>query len=296
MDRRAAAKLWVGTSGYSYKHWKDGVFYPPGLPEREWFEFYQDRFPTVELNITFYSLPAVATFKSWHARAKPGFLFFVKGSRYITHLKRLKDPAGPLRRFFSRVRHLKEKMAGTLWQLPPRFKSDPARLQRFLKALARHPAGRVVLEFRDESWLNDDVTGLLRKAGAAYCFADLPDFYKRAAVPDVAPFVYVRRHGPGKGLGPWYPERTVAEDAGRVRAWLREGKEAFVYYNNDGEGAAIRNALTLWERAIRPIDETAAAGLHWQWTEGSLPRREAWPSGRKRSVSTRRTRLARSPA
>lgn len=239
-------KFHVGTSGYSYKDWK-GTFYPENLPAGKWFEFYEKRFSTVELNVTFYRLPKRIAFVHWYKRSPEDFLFFVKGSRYITHLKRLKDPKPSLKKFFSVVSPLKEKLAGVLWQFPSNFKEDAPRLEAFLEALAKYKVKRSVFEFRNETWLGDATQKLLKAYGAAYCHADWPPFYLTDPPPVVVPFVYVRRHGVKgtKKYRSFYSDAVLKKDAQKIRRWLGEGREVFAYFNNDYEGHAIQNADTL---------------------------------------------------
>src|SRR5437764_11172520 len=155
----------IGTSGWVYPHWK-GLFYPRDLPSKEWFAYYAARFPTVEINNSFYRLPFEQTFRNWRAQAPPGFCYAVKASRYITHLKRLKDPKEPVHLFWSRAKLLGGRLGPVLFQLPPRFPADPARLEALLRALPIDM--RAAFEFRDPSWGTGEVLGLLDKNGAAF--------------------------------------------------------------------------------------------------------------------------------
>lgn len=240
------AKAWIGTSGYSYKDWgKNGLVYPEGLPSNKWFEYYATKYNTVELNVTFYRLPSEATFEGWHRRAPKDFLYFAKGSRYITHIKRLKDPDSCVRVFADAVSPLKERLAGALWQFPPNLKKDMERFGPFVGALAeRMGKTRHVFEFRDESWIAPDVAEVLGRHGFAFCHADWPNFYKKRKIPVVADYVYVRRHGmlPGKKYQKLYSEAEMKRDARQVKKWLKEGKDVFVYFNNDVFGHAVMNA------------------------------------------------------
>ena len=238
------AGVWIGTSGFSYKHWANGVFYPAGLSPRKWLEFYGGCFSTVEMNVTFYRLPAEKTFEGWHGRTPPGFSFSIKGSRFITHVRRLKGVEEPLKLFFERTGALREKLGCVLWQLPPGLHLDTARLEEFLCFLKGHAPGAQVFEFRHESWFCDPVERLLEAYGAALCSADWRDL----SVPEwhVGPCFYLRRHGPGRALySDCYPDALLREDARRIRGWLREGKDVYVYFNNDVGGWAPRNARTL---------------------------------------------------
>ena len=175
-------KILIGTSGYNYPHWGGGVFYPKKLPQRRWLEFYSREFNTVELNVTFYRLPQESAFLSWRKRTPDGFKFAVKGSRFITHVKRLKDPGQPLKLFFSRVKLLKEKLGPVLWQLPPSFKSNPKRLAGFLKALKKYKSIRQAFEFRNETWFSDEIFKMLKLENASLCSADFPIFSRNIHV------------------------------------------------------------------------------------------------------------------
>jgi uncharacterized protein YecE (DUF72 family) len=239
-------KLWIGTSGYVYKDWR-GIFYPEGLPQTSWFTYYSSCFSTVEINNSYYHLPSVETFKRWHDLSPPKFRFFVKGSRYLTQYKKLKDPREPLKLFFACVKPLKEKLAGVLWQFPPHFRLNADRLSFFLDELKRFPKTRHVFEFRHDSWFVPETSALLNKFGAAFCHADMPEFYKKMDVPVTAGFIYVRRHGPdlAQRYHHSYPEKAIKRDAQSVHRWLREGKEVYAYFNNDFKGAAIQDAMRL---------------------------------------------------
>ena len=238
--------LLVGTSGYVYGHWRQ-VFYPRDVPARAWLPFYARHFATVELNRPFYRLPDARTFRRWGGQVPPGFVFAVKASRYLTHLKRLREPGPPLSRLLRRAAALGGALGPVLFQLPGNFHADAGRLDLFLRALARQrrvPALRAVLEVRHPSWLVPDVFDRLRKANVALCLAD----WRACPVPGplTADFVYVRRHGaPRRGGG--YTEPMLRRDARHIREWLREGRDVHVYFNNDGGGWAIRNARRLLE-------------------------------------------------
>jgi uncharacterized protein YecE (DUF72 family) len=242
-----AGRLYLGTSGYVYAHWR-GVFYPRGLPVREWLPFYAGHFPTVELNNSFYRLPSKAAFRAWRATVADDFTFAVKASRFLTHLKRLKAPTAPLDRFFRRVVPLGPTLGPVLFQLPPQFHVNLPRLTRFLRALERqrHVRGvRAALEVRHASWLVPETFDLLRKANVALCLHDAR--VQPVSEPVTADFVYVRRHGTSRRYHGSYTEAMLRADAGRVRDWLAEGLDVYVYFNNDGGGAAVKNAFRLRE-------------------------------------------------
>jgi uncharacterized protein YecE (DUF72 family) len=235
----------VGTSGYRYPHWR-GPLYPPGLPAAAWLGVYAARFDTVELNSPFYGLPRPATVAGWRAAVPGRFVFAVKASRYLTHVRRLREPAEPLRRLLRRVRPLGPTLGPVLFQLPGTLRFDPGRLDGLLGALRRQRLVRplrAVLEVRDPSWLAPLATARLAAAGVALCLADW------AACPVDGPltasFVYLRRHGSGARYAGSYPEAALARDAERIRAWLAEGRDVYAYFNNDGEGAAVQDAARL---------------------------------------------------
>ena len=163
----------IGCSGWNYQHWRNGVFYPPRLPPRRWLDFYAQHFDTVEVNATFYRLPKEPAVANWVRESPPGFLFAVKMSRYVTHIKRLRDLPPSLELFYSRIRPLAEspKLGPVLWQLPATFRRDDERLAEALKAL---PRGRHCFEFRHESWFVEDIYALLRRHGVALVIGDTP--------------------------------------------------------------------------------------------------------------------------
>lgn len=229
----------IGTSGWVYKHWR-GIFYPKDLPPRNWFHFYANTFDTVEINNTFYRLPDVETFDTWRNQAPREFLYAVKASRYLTHMKKLKDPEEPLRRFFAAANHLKSKLGPVLYQLPPNWRLDLDRFRYFLKALPK--ARRAVIEFRDPSWLVEEVFQLMDKHGVAHCIHDMKPLDVPVRV--TGRIAYVRFHGDADHGGD-YGSDALEEWAGCIARWRSVGLEVFVYFNNDLEGFAVRNALTL---------------------------------------------------
>jgi uncharacterized protein YecE (DUF72 family) len=232
-----AARLRVGTSGWQYRHWR-GVLYPEHLPVRRWLEHYAARFDTVEINNTFYHLPAAATFDAWRARAPRGFCYALKLSRYATHVRRLREPRAPVTRFLARAARLGRHLGPILVQLPPRWGVDPARLAGFLRVAPR--ARRWALEFRDPSWLCAPVYELLRAHGAALCVHDLIPGHPREVTAD---FVYLRFHGTAYGGS--YSPQALAAWARRIRAYLERGLDVYAYFNNDRDGWAVVNARAL---------------------------------------------------
>ena len=246
--------LWIGCSGFSYGHWKK-VFYPGEVHSKEWLRYYAKFFSTVELNVTFYRLPPPRTFDRWYEGTPPGFRFAVKGSRLVTHLKRLRDPEDALALFFERALRLKERLAVILWQFPPSFGMDIKRLKDFLEMLRRYPV-RNAFEFRNASWITGEVEGALRRHGAAYCLADRPEFLDD--LPRTAGFVYLRRHGAGGGHATRYTREALEKDAKRIRSFMKDDRDVFVYFNNDAFGYAPANARELAE-IMGPIRKTTTA-------------------------------------
>ena len=241
-------KWWIGCSGFYYKPWRE-KFYPRELPQRKWFEYYCGHFDTVETNGTFYKLPAPSVFANWLKLAPRDFSFFVKGSRFVTHFKHLKDPQASLERFFDAVAPLKKKLAGVLWQLPGKWNVDVPRLREFLKTLRTFSNTRVVMEFRNPTWFSAEVTETLREFDAIYCRADMPDFYLQLHIPDTANYVYLRRHGAGEAVrySGNYDDAALKKDADEIERLRAAGKDVFVYFNNDIGGHALRNAKRLRE-------------------------------------------------
>jgi uncharacterized protein YecE (DUF72 family) len=234
------AGLFIGTSGWLYRHWR-GDFYPPGLAQKDEFAFYCARFAAVELNSSFYRLPTAAAFAGWRKRSPPGFAFAVKASRYITHNKKLLDPVEPLALLLARARRLGPKLGPLLFQLPPRWAYNGERFAAFLERLPRRPA--CVFEFRHPSWFNEHAYGLMRDAGAGLCIYDLAGFASPRVVTSTT--VYLRLHGPeGKYAGS-YSTEALRGWARAIAGWRDQGREVHCYFDNDIGGHAPRNALAL---------------------------------------------------
>jgi uncharacterized protein YecE (DUF72 family) len=236
----------IGTSGYNYPHWWNGVFYPSDLPQRRWLEFYAQHFGTVELNVTFYRLPAKSVFDGWYRRTPRSFLFTIKGSRFITHIKRLKDCRESLSLLFDNASPLKEKLGGLLWQLPPTFRYDRERLEAFgvlLSTLPRSRDLRHTFEFRNETWFCPDTFRILKEFKFAACIAHGSNLPLKEAV--TSGFVYLRLHGGQVLYGSNYSDAELFEWAEKIRKWEKTKKTVFVYFNNDIHGFAIKNALAL---------------------------------------------------
>lgn len=227
----------VGTSGYDYPHW-DGVFYPRDLPATQRFGYYAGRFDTVEINNTFYGLPDRSTFRAWRERAPKGFLYVLKFSRYGSHMKHLKDPGETIGNFLDAASGLGDRLGPILVQLPPAWNADPERLDAFLEVAPREP--RWAVEFRDESWLRDDVFGILRDHGAALCVHDMLEDHPRLATAD---WVYLRFHGALAGNP--YSRQYLTARAREVDEHLEVGRDVFAFFNNDPGGRAVGDALDL---------------------------------------------------
>ncbi|QXJ19811.1 DUF72 domain-containing protein [Actinomadura graeca] len=224
----------VGTSGWQYGDWR-GVLYPPGLPQRRWLHRYAEVFGTVENNNAFYRLPARGTFEQWREATPPGFVMAVKASRFLTHMKRLRDPGEPVARLMDAAGGLGSKLGPVLLQLPPTLRCEPARLQACLRCF---PSGvRVAVEPRHPSWWTAEVRGVLERHGAALCWADR---LGRPVTPlwRTADWLYVRLHEGAASPRPSYGDRALRSWAERIAP----GGDAYVYFNNDPGGAAVRNA------------------------------------------------------
>ncbi len=229
----------VGTSGWQYDDWR-GAFYPREVPQRKWLEYFLSHFRTVELNNSFYRLPERAAFERWRDQTPPGFIVAVKASRYITHLKRLKDPEEPVALLWERATGLDDRLGPVLFQLPPRFPAEIERLRRLLAALPGEM--RPAFEFRDISWHSDEVFGMLAEAGAALVWPDRPGL--QHTLPVTGGWLYVRFHQ-GTRTGPGYRRAKLRRWAERIRA--ADADEAYLYFNNDQRAAAIRDARTMIE-------------------------------------------------
>jgi uncharacterized protein YecE (DUF72 family) len=240
--RERPHQLRIGCSGWNYAHWRNGVFYPPRLASRDWLRFYAQRFDTVELNTSFYRLPRREAVQRWADETPDGFVFSVKVSRYITHVKRLLDVSQHLPLLYERIEPLRSKLGPLLWQLPPTFKADVPRLAEALEQLPR--GERHAFEFRHSSWFTDEVLTLLREHEVALVIADRPevnDFQLRELTAD---FAFVRFHHGTRGRNGNYSRRELADWAERVGSWAEEG-DVYAYFNNDWEGYAVDNAQTL---------------------------------------------------
>lgn len=242
--------LRIGTSGWQYAHWRERL-YPRGLPMGRWFDRYVEAFDTVELNVTFYRQPRPSVFEGWARRSPEGFLFAVKASRFLTHIKRLREPRDSVERLLDGARRLGPHLGPVLLQLPPNLEVEPGRLE---ETLAAFPADvRVAVEPRHDSWFSPEVRDILRRRGAALCWAD-----RRGPRTPVdrewatAPWGYVRFHAGHASPRGCYGEVALGRWLERVRtAWLDDSAEVFLYWNNDHRGCAPRDAARFAELARR---------------------------------------------
>lgn len=237
-----AEKIKIGTSGFYYDHWR-GVFYPEDLSRTHYFDYFVEQFPTVELNSTFYHLPRSGTVEHWAEKSPEDFLFALKASKQITHYRKLKDVEHLLYLFLHLIKPLKAKLAAILFQLPPSLKKDTRLLAAFLKLL---PSGyRFAIEFRNESWQDDEVLEILEAYNVAFC---LNDFKQRRIEPlTSADFTYLRLHGPTGRYGGSYDDATLRGYAKMLLEFAHRQKALFVYFNNDFEANAVKDARRLQE-------------------------------------------------
>jgi uncharacterized protein YecE (DUF72 family) len=238
MEKTGAIR--IGCSGWNYKHWR-GPFYPEKMPVKRWFDHYAATFDTVEINNSFYRLPKAETFDKWREQAPPGFTYSVKANRFLTQAKKLKDCAEPLERMLTPVRHLGETLGPILYQLPPRFRLNLERLSEFIDLLPRDLMH--IFEFREKSWLTEEVLALLDRSGVSFCVHDMPG----SAAPRWAagPIAYIRFHGgEGKYWGRYSDEGLLSWSDWIVEQ-SRAGRDVWCYFNNDIFAHAIDDALTL---------------------------------------------------
>lgn len=233
-------KIYIGTSGWHYKHWI-GTYYPKGTKDADQLSLYLDDFKTVEINNSFYRLPTPETFTSWRKAVPKDFLFSVKVSRFITHMKKLNVDKATIDQFIDRAIRLKRKLGPLLFQLPPKWNLNAERLERLLKKL---PTGyRYTFEFRNTSWYTEEIYDLLKKHNVAFCIYELDGHISPKLV--TADFVYVRLHGPGRKYQGRYSLPALRKWGADCIKWMNEGREVYVYFDNDQLGYAAFNAKEL---------------------------------------------------
>lgn len=238
----SGSRFYIGTSGFHYPHWV-GPFYPPNMKPSEFLSHYVSFFDTLEINNSFYRLPEEKTFVEWREKVPPYFVFSVKASRYITHMKKLKEVGEPLGNFMRRVEALGEKLGPILFQLPPRWKVDVERLESFLQELPPGRGRRYAFEFRDTSWFREEVYQALKRFGCSFCIYELSGV--RSPHVLTADFVYVRLHGPGGAYEGKYTKKALSGWARAISDWVEEGRDIYCYFDNDQFGYAVENAIEL---------------------------------------------------
>ena len=242
MTRPRKSAAYIGTSGWSYEHWREG-FYPSDISNEKMLEFYLQQFNSVEINNSFYHLPAISTLESWRDAAPKGFLYSVKASRYITHMKKLKDPEKSTPELIRRIQHLGDTLGPVLFQLPPHWKFNVQRLNSFLQSLSRDY--RYAFEFRDPTWITDQTYDLLARHKVAFCIYELNGYVSPRAV--TSDFVYIRLHGPNGAYQGNYSHAMLTAWASDITGWRKQGYKVFCYFDNDQEGYAAKNAKSLGE-------------------------------------------------
>jgi uncharacterized protein YecE (DUF72 family) len=233
-------RYYIGTSGWHYEDWRNR-FYPEKLPKAKWLEFYAQRFKTLELNNTFYHLPTENALKNWYEFTPPDFTFAVKASRYITHIKKLKDCAEEAHKFISRIAILKEKLGPILYQLPPGLHRDDDKLTDFLTILPHEL--KHVIEFRHESWFADEVYKILRKHHVGFCVFDMPKL--TSPIITTADFAYVRFHGSSSLYSSKYSDKEMADWAKQIKKLVKNLEAVYIYFNNDIRGYALENVESI---------------------------------------------------
>lgn len=239
------AEFWIGTSGWHYEHWR-GRFYPEEIPKSGWLGHYMRHFRTVELNASFYRQPKEKTWDGWREAAPEGFRYAVKANRFITHIQRLKDCAAAVERFMEGALRLGERLGPVLYQLPPGFHRTDENAERLDAFLSVLPAAvKNAIEFRHKSWFGPETAAQLKRRGAAFCSFDMP----RMECPLVvtAPFAYMRFHGSAERYASNYTDEMLTGWATRLRRLGEEVDEVYIYFNNDAQAFAVRNALKLAE-------------------------------------------------
>jgi uncharacterized protein YecE (DUF72 family) len=252
----ATATARVGCSGWSYKDWR-GVVYPDDLPARRWFEWYAQRFDTVEINNTFYRLPPPSTVEAWASQAPPGFVYAVKVGQFGSHRRKLREPETWLANHLDRVERLGPSLGPNLVQLPPRWRRDVPRLDEFLAAAPR--TIRWAVELRDPSWVHDDVFATLARHGAALCIHDLLPDHPWERTTD---WTYLRFHGPRAlelAYHGRYTGRRLWRVAERLEGWLADGIDVYAYFNNDWHGNAVWDATWLRDRLAQSSARSTSA-------------------------------------
>lgn len=237
------SKINIGTSGWSYEHWRRR-FYPEEVDFAHRLDYYMEFFSTVEINTTFYHLPKETTVRTWAKKTPDDFIFSIKASRYITHIKRFRDAEESTINFFDSIKPLKKKIGPILFQTPPSFKIDLRRIEDFLSALP--PKFRYTFEFRHPSWYVAEAYALLHEYGISLCISDLNG--RLSPIQETSDFMYIRLHGPEKAYQGSYSDKALKEWAKRMKDWSRQGIDTFCYFDNDQNAYAVKDALKLKEQ------------------------------------------------
>jgi uncharacterized protein YecE (DUF72 family) len=235
-------KAIIGTSGWHYKHW-EGSFYPKELKKSDYAGYYARHFNSVEVNRTFYKLLKEKSVKEWYDKVPVDFIFSVKGSRYLTHMKKLNDPADAVKNLLDSVKPFKEKLGPVLFQLPPNLHINEEKLKGLFKVLPKK--NRFAVELRNSSWYDEKVYKILKDAGIAFCIYELEGHRSPEVV--TSDFVYIRLHGPGNKYQGSYGEDTLMGWAEKIDYWINDGKDVYCYFDNDEKAYAPDNALKLKE-------------------------------------------------
>jgi uncharacterized protein YecE (DUF72 family) len=236
-------QAYIGTSGWNYKTWRKSFY--EDAPQKQWLRFCAERFTAIEVNGTFYRLQPKSTFAKWRDETPDGFAFAIKGHRYVTHNKKLLDVEEPVLRCRESASPLGKRLIAVVWQLPAFLKKDSRRLEKFLDVLRQWESTRHAIEFRHKTWFDAQVAECLRRQRVAVCISDAPDWPMWAEV--TTDIVYIRLHGHTRKYASSYNRPSLAKWAARIRCWLGEHRDVHVYFDNDAEGAAPKNALTLLE-------------------------------------------------
>jgi len=234
-------KAYIGTSGWNYKSWRDGFY--DNTPQKQWLRFCAERFTSIEVNGTFYRLQPKSTFKKWRDETPDEFPFTIKGHRYITHDKKLIDVEEPVIRCRDAASPLGNRLAAVVWQLPAFLKKNVERLEKFLQILHHWKLTRHAIEFRHETWFDEEVAECLMKHAVAVCMSDAPDWPMWDRI--TTDMVYIRLHGHTRKYASNYSKRSLKKWATRAECWLQDDRDVHVYFDNDAEGAAPNNALAL---------------------------------------------------
>ena len=279
---RAVARAYIGTSGWVYKNWRAHLY--GDAPVRRWLEIASRTFGALEINGSFYTQIAPATYARWYAETPPDFRFALKGHRFVTHYKRLRDCAESIARLRDQAAPLGDKLAAVVWQLPSRVAADVPRLEAFVAELRAWPTARHAIELRHRSWFTGEVARVLARAGVAACLSDAPDFPMWRAI--TADLVYVRLHGHTRKYCSSYSAASLRAWAVDIARWVAEGRDVHVYFDNDAEGHAVHDALMLGalvagsapparRAAARsaPASSEAARASPWRWPTSSRPAR-----------------------